>query len=88
MGKKRKADGDLEAEKTLQNSFVTAANSISQLFTLAVQQNKRSRTEGTVDALVRPGLPCACSLARGSVLCEFKLTVLCVLRRSEPWSGC
>ena len=53
MGKKRKADGDLDAERTLQNSFVTAANSISQLLTLAVQQNKRSRTEGAVDALVR-----------------------------------
>lgn len=53
MGKKRKADGDLDAERSLQNTFVTAANSISQLLTLAVQQNKRSRTEGAVDALVR-----------------------------------
>ena len=67
MGKKRKADGDLDAERSLQNTFVTAANSISQLLTLAVQQNKRSRTEGAVDALVRRS-------------CVLALALLCVGR--------
>eukprot|EP00955_Chlamydomonas_euryale_P101252 365333-Chlamydomonas_euryale.AAC.17 len=43
MGKKRKLEVlDPDAEKTLYTSFVTAANSISSLYTQAVQQQRKS----------------------------------------------
>ena len=53
MGKKRKAVEDLDAERTLHQSFVSAANSISHLFTQAVQQHKKAHTAGARQALVR-----------------------------------
>lgn len=52
LGKKRKASEDLEAERTLHHSFVSAANSISQLFTQSVQQQKKAHTAGARQALV------------------------------------
>ena len=56
-GKKRKQGEDLEAQRTLYSSFVHAANAVSQLYTAAVQQNKRSEEQGARQALVSGGLP-------------------------------
>ncbi|KAL6759261.1 hypothetical protein V8C86DRAFT_2576973 [Haematococcus lacustris] len=42
MGKRRRCEVDVDAERTLHSSFVVAANSISQLYTQAVQQQRRS----------------------------------------------
>ncbi|KAK9802977.1 hypothetical protein WJX73_002738 [Symbiochloris irregularis] len=53
IGKKRKATEDLDAERTLHHSFVSAANSISHLFTQAVQQHKKAHTAGARQALER-----------------------------------
>lgn len=52
MGKKRKGE-DLENERNLYASFVSAANSISTLYTSAQQQIKGSKTEGARVALER-----------------------------------
>jgi len=53
MTKKRKAELDLDVERNLHSSFVTAANSISHLFTQAIQQNKKAQVAGAQQALVR-----------------------------------
>ena len=53
MTKKRKAELDLDVERNLHTSFVTAANSISHLFTQAIQQNKKAQVSGAQQALVR-----------------------------------
>ncbi len=57
MTKKRKAELDLDVERNLHSSFVTAANSISHLFTQAIQQNKKAQVAGAQQALV--GFPYA-----------------------------
>lgn len=53
MTKKRKAELDLDVERNLHSSFVTAANSISHLFTQAIQQNKKAQAAGAQQALER-----------------------------------
>lgn len=55
MGKKRKLSEvlDPDAEKTLYTSFVTAANSISSLYTQAVQQQRKSSAAASRLTLVR-----------------------------------
>lgn len=60
VGKKRKAVEDLEAEKTLFGAFQQAAASVTSLYTLAAQQQKRSQEAGAKQALVRAG-SCGCS---------------------------
>ena len=64
--KKRKGGGaDLDAERTLYGSFVHAANAVSQLYTAAVQQNKRSEEQGARQALVSAGRLASAPLRRG-----------------------
>ena len=53
MGKKRKYELDLEVERTMYGSFATAANAISQLYTQAVQQQKRAAVAASRSTLVR-----------------------------------
>lgn len=53
MGKKRKPELDLDHEQNMHGSFVAAANSLSQLYTKAVQQHKRAHTNGARHVLVR-----------------------------------
>ncbi len=53
MGKKRKPELDLDHEQNMHSSFVAAANSLSQLYTKAVQQHKRAHTSGARHVLVR-----------------------------------
>ena len=60
MTKKRKAESSLEVERNLHSSFVTAANSISQLFTQAIQQHKKAQVDGAQQALVRVGYSIYC----------------------------
>lgn len=55
MGKKRRCEVDLDAERTLYTSFVQAANSISQLYTSAVQQQRRASAAASRQTLV--GVP-------------------------------
>jgi hypothetical protein len=43
---------DLDAERTLYSSFVSAANSISQLYTQAVQQQRRASAAASRQTLV------------------------------------
>lgn len=52
MGKKRKADANMDLERGLYCSFVAAANSISQLYTQASAQQRQSRDAGARAALV------------------------------------
>jgi hypothetical protein len=52
MGKKRKYELDLEVERTMYGSFATAANAISQLYTQAVQQQKRAAVAASRSTLV------------------------------------
>ncbi|KAL6784184.1 hypothetical protein ACKKBG_A05140 [Auxenochlorella protothecoides x Auxenochlorella symbiontica] len=52
-GKKRKPEADLEAERSLYASFATAANSVSQLYSLALGQQARYRDEGARQSLER-----------------------------------
>ncbi|WIA08918.1 hypothetical protein OEZ85_008335 [Tetradesmus obliquus] len=42
MGKKRKFELDLDVERNMYSSFVTAANAVSQLYTQGVQQQRRA----------------------------------------------
>ena len=52
-GKKRKSGSqELEADRTLYSSFVHAANAVSQLYTAAAQQSKRSEEAGARQSLV------------------------------------
>lgn len=51
MGKKRRAELNLDADRTVYGSFVQAANSISQLYTQAVQQSKKSQNDGARQAV-------------------------------------
>lgn len=53
VGKKRKCDVDLDAERSLHSSFVTAANSISHLFTHAVQQQRKCSAAASRQTLER-----------------------------------
>ncbi|KAK9842766.1 hypothetical protein WJX74_002030 [Apatococcus lobatus] len=53
MGKKRKPELDLDHEQNMHGSFVAAANSLSQLYTKAVQQHKRAHTNGARHVLER-----------------------------------
>lgn len=54
MGKKRKLEVlDPDAEKTLYTSFVSAANSVSQLYTQAVQQQRKSSAAASRQTLER-----------------------------------
>ena len=66
MTKKRKPELDLDVERNLHSSFVTAANSISHLFTQAIQQNKKAQVAGAQHALVSAQTPDtdSCSLFR------------------------
>ncbi len=52
MGKKRKADVDMDLERGLYTSFVAAANSISQLYTQASAHTRQTRDAGARAALV------------------------------------
>lgn len=54
VGKKRKYEVDLDAERTLYTGFVAAANSVSQLYTQAVQQQRRASAAASRQALVSP----------------------------------
>ncbi len=49
---KRKPEIDLESERGLYGSFVSAANSVSHLYTQAIQQNNAARQQGEREALV------------------------------------
>ncbi|PSC67892.1 hypothetical protein C2E20_8429 [Micractinium conductrix] len=51
-GKKRKASSD-DSERTLYSAFSHAANAVSQLYTAAAQQAKRSEEAGARQALER-----------------------------------
>lgn len=54
MGKKRRIDAvDLDAERTLYSSFVSAANSMSQLYSQAVQQQRKSSAAASRQTLER-----------------------------------
>lgn len=53
MSKKRKAVCDLDAERTLYTSFVSAANSVSQLYASAVQQQRKSSAAAYRQSLER-----------------------------------
>mmetsp|Transcript_32306 Transcript_32306/g.82072 ORF Transcript_32306/g.82072 Transcript_32306/m.82072 type:complete len:213 (-) Transcript_32306:495-1133(-) len=53
MSKKRKAVCDLDSERTLYASFVSAANSVSQLYASAVQQQRRSSAAAYRQSLER-----------------------------------
>jgi hypothetical protein len=50
--KKRKQAESLDAERSLYASFVAAANSVSQLYSAAVQSSKRSEEAGARAAIV------------------------------------
>jgi hypothetical protein len=52
MGKKRKLEVDIEAERTLYSSFVTAANAVSQLYTQGVQQQRKAASAASKATLV------------------------------------
>lgn len=62
--KKRKySEQDLEAERTLYSAFSTAANAVSQLYTQAVQQQRRATAQATRATLVSWG---HCTLLKAS----------------------
>ncbi len=76
MGKKRaRLDAiDVESERTLYSSFVAAANSMSQLYSQAVQQQRKASAGASRQTLVSArcalgpcralaGAPCPCVLA-------------------------
>lgn len=67
MAKKRKSENAAlnEVEKTLYNSFSTAANSISQLYTHAQNQQKIAFQAGERHGVVSTGLCGKCYLASG-----------------------
>ncbi len=52
LSKKRKPELDLDAEKTLYGAFTQAASAVSTLYTLASQQQRKSRDAGAKQALV------------------------------------
>jgi hypothetical protein len=52
MGKKRKLEVDVEAERSLYSSFVQAANAVSQLYTQGVQQQRRAAAAASKATLV------------------------------------
>lgn len=53
MGKKRKYELDLDMERTMYSSFVSAANSVSQLYTHAVQHQRKAATAASHQTLER-----------------------------------
>ncbi len=53
MGKKRKYELDLDVERSMYTSFVTAANAVSQLYTQGVQQQRRAASAASRGMLVR-----------------------------------
>lgn len=53
MGKKRKYELDLDAERTLYSSFVSAANSVSQLYTQGLQQQRKAAASAARQTLER-----------------------------------
>lgn len=55
MGKKRKLEVDIEAERSLYSSFVQAANAVSQLYTQGVQQQRRAAAAASKATLVSTG---------------------------------
>lgn len=67
-GKKRRCDAavDLDAERTLYSSFVAAANSMSQLYSQAVQQQRRASAAASRQTLVRAAPAGAQCAARGA----------------------
>lgn len=52
MGKKRKFELDLDVERNMYSSFVTAANAVSQLYTQGVQQQRRAAAAASRATLV------------------------------------
>jgi hypothetical protein len=52
MGKKRKYELDLDVERNMYSSFVTAANAVSQLYTQGVQQQRRAAAAASRTTLV------------------------------------
>lgn len=83
MGKKRKPELDLEHEQNMHGSFVAAANSLSQLYTKAVQQHKRAHTSGARHVLVSRASNCT-SVRSHYVLA---LTTRFPSHRSGKYSG-
>lgn len=53
MGKKRKYEVDIDAERTLHGSFVSAANAVSQMYMQAVQQQRKTSTAASRQTLER-----------------------------------
>ncbi|GAB4822473.1 hypothetical protein N2152v2_009519 [Parachlorella kessleri] len=53
LSKKRKPELDLDSEKTLYGAFTQAASAVSTLYTLASQQQRKSRDAGAKQALER-----------------------------------
>ena len=71
MGKKRKAELDLDMERTMYSSFVAAANAVSQLYTQGVQQQRRAASAASRATLVRPELQATqCSLLVLGLSCD------------------
>lgn len=62
MGKKRKVELDLDMERTMYSSFVTAANAVSQLYTQGVQQQRRAAAAASKATLVRLGSVPRCTV--------------------------
>lgn len=52
MGKKRKYELDLDVERNMYTSFVSAANAVSQLYTQGVQQQRRAAASAAKGTLV------------------------------------
>lgn len=52
MGKKRKHELDIDVERTMYSSFVSAANAVSQLYTQGVQQQRRAAAAASRATLV------------------------------------
>lgn len=79
-GKKRKSGSqELEADRTLYSSFVHAANAVSQLYTAAAQQSKRSEEAGARQALVS-----AAGIVAQRPPCRLRGPVLRYLGHWEP----
>ncbi len=53
MGKKRKPELDLDVERSMYASFVTAANAVSQLYTTGIAQQRRTAVAASRATLVR-----------------------------------
>lgn len=80
MGKKRKVELDLDMERTMYSSFVTAANAVSQLYTQGVQQQRRAAAAASKATLVS----CVCWSAALLFLVQPERLLLFVLTSTSP----